>query len=384
MSWIAAADVETELARARRDDDLDRFLGLLGDEELFVPIHRDEAHQLAEQRVWSPAKVCCPHEGELSLQVFTRGAVPDLGDRVVFFSGDLDWAVRGLGTGEQLVFNRGTSGEWRVGASAVLGWLDANPHRVTAVEQQVERLHTASYGHLEGPVAHALACGAHQAVLAAEPWNLLGARCHDYVAEIRGLHDWWGISDAAGWRTAVDGLLGENRAVTPGGLALVLRARSGADLDPLAWVRLVSTWCAEHELAGQEDLLAAAVRRNVRYEQRLRADGVLPPDGAAGSTLGWDLGRAVELVRWGLAVGHCDALTAELLVLEAGSLARRYHESWAELSAGYVLGRVLALDDERFGEHYRTAVRVHHLLLEDPASPWSNLTFAAGGPEIRP
>ncbi|MFI5611376.1 DUF1266 domain-containing protein [Amycolatopsis sp. NPDC051903] len=381
MIWAAVADVEAELAQARRDGDLDRFLGLLGDEELFVPIHREDAEKLADDRAWSSAKPCC---AEHALQVFTRGALPDLGSEVVFLSGDLDWALHGLGADEQVVFNRGTLGEWHVPASAALPWLDANPHRVTAVEQQVERLNTARYGHFDGPLAHALACGAHQAVLTAEPWNVLGARYHDYVAEVRGLRDWWGVSDAAGWRTAMAGLVGDGYALTPGNLVLVLRARHGGDLDPLSWAELVLRWCAENGVQDQAAELTGVVRRVVRYEQRFRADGLLPPGRGVATTVGWDVARAVAMARWGLAVGHCDALTAELMVLEAGAVARRYHQSWAQLSASYVMGRVLALDDEGFGEEYQSAARVHHLLLQDQASPWTNLDFAAAEPPIQP
>ncbi|WP_409464090.1 DUF1266 domain-containing protein [Amycolatopsis sp. GA6-003] len=380
MTWATLADVEAELARARREDDLDRFLALLGDEELFVPIHRDEAQRLAQERTWSPAKVCCAHGGESSLQVFTRGALPDFGADVVFLSGDLDWATHGLGPGEQVVFNRGTLGEWRVSAAAVLPWVDANPHRVTAVEQQVERLYTARYGVLDGPVAHALACGAHQAVLSAEPWNVLDARYHDYVAEVRGLRDWWGVADAAGWRAAMDRLLGDSYQLTTGNLVLVLRARSGLALDVYGWVELVRQWCADNDAEDQAGPLVDAVRRIVRYEQRFRADGLLAPDGVVDSIIGWDVARAVELARWGLAVGYCDPLTAELMVLEAGAIARRYHDSWADLSTGYVLGRLLALDREEFGPEYDSAARVRHRLLTDPASPWSNLDFEADGP----
>ncbi|WP_033294368.1 DUF1266 domain-containing protein [Amycolatopsis jejuensis] len=384
MTWATVTDVEAELARARREDDLDRFLALLGDEELFVPIHRAEAEQLAQQRVWSPAKVCCAHGGEPSLQVFTRGALPDFGADVVFLSGDLDWATHGLGAGEEVVFNRGTLAEWRVTAAAVLPWVAANPHRVTAVEQQVERLHTARYGHLDGPVAHALACGAHQAVLSAEPWNVLDARYHDYVAEVRGLRDWWGVTDAVGWRAAMDRLIGDAHQLTDATAVLVLRARSGKELDAYGWADLVRHWCEESDAREQSGLLVDTVRRIIRYEQRFRADGVLAPEAVVDSVIGWDVGRAVELVRWGLAVGYCDALTAELMVLEAGAVARRYHQSWAELSAGYVLGRLLALDGEEFGAGYSSAVRVHHQLLNDPASPWSNLDFAGAGPDIQP
>ncbi|WP_329063178.1 DUF1266 domain-containing protein [Amycolatopsis sp. NBC_01480] len=384
MIWAAVADVEAELAEARREADLDRFLGLLGDEELFVPIHREDAEKLADERSWSFAKACCEHDGEPSLQVFTRGALPDFGADVVFLGGDLDWALHGLAGDDQVVFNRGTLGEWRVTGAAALHWLDANPDRVTAVEQQVERLNTARYGHFDGPVAQALACGAQQAALTAEPWNVLDPRYHDYVAEVRGLRDWWGVSDAAGWRQAMARLLGDRYVLTPGNLVLILRAQHDADLDPMSWSELVLHWCAENDARHQAEELTRAVRRIVRYEQRLRADGVLEPDAAVGTTIGWDVGRAVGLARWGLAVGHCDALTAELMVLEAGAVAHRYHQSWAELSASYLLGRVLALDGEEFGEAYLSALRVHHLLLSDAASPWVNLAFEQAEPTIQP
>ncbi|MEW2507540.1 MULTISPECIES: DUF1266 domain-containing protein [unclassified Amycolatopsis] len=381
MIWAAVADVEAELARARRDGDLDRFLGLLGDEELFVPMLREDAEKLAGEQGWSSAKACCR---ERSLRLFTRGALPDLGADVVFLSGDLDWALHGVDADEQVVFNAGTLGEWRVPGSAVLPWLDANPHRVTAVEQQVERLNTARYGHFDGPLAHALACGAHQAVLTAEPWNVLDARYHDFVAEVRGLRDWWGVSDAAGWRAAMNDLVGPGYTLTPGNLVLVLRARYGAGLDPWSWAELVVRWCADNGAQDQAPALTDVLRRVVRYEQRFRADGLLPPSGVVGTTIGWDVARAVAMARWGLAVGHCDPLTAELMVLEAGAVARRYHQSWAELSASYVMGRALALDEEEFGEEYTSAVRVHHLLLQDPASPWLNLSFAPAEPTIQP
>ncbi|MDT8915356.1 DUF1266 domain-containing protein [Amycolatopsis sp. PS_44_ISF1] len=383
MIWAAVADVEAELAEARREADLDRFLGLLGDEELFVPIHRPDAEKLAGQRSWSSAQACCEHDGEPSLQVFTRGALPDFGADVVFLSGDLDWALHGLAGADPVVFNRGTPGEWRVTGAVVLPWLDANPDRVTAVEQQVERLNTAHYGRFDGPVARALACGAQQAALTAEPWNVLDPRYHDYVAEVRGLRDWWGVGDAADWRRAVARLLGDQYVLTPGNLVLVLRAQHDEELDPVGWAELVRYWCAENDAGHQSAELLGTVGRIVRYEQRLRADEVLPPDGAVGTTIGWDVGRAIGLARWGLAVGHCDALTAELMVLEAGAVARRYHQSWAELSASYLMGRVLALDGEEFGEAYESAVRVHHLLLQDPASPWVNLDFAPAEPPIQ-
>jgi hypothetical protein len=376
------ADIEAALADARRAGDVDRYLGLLAGEELFVPIRRPDAEKILADRAETFPNVYFETGGDEFLQVFTRGALPDLGPEVVFMSGALDWAVDGVGRHERVVFNRGTRGEWRLAGGTLQPWLDANIELVCPLEDQVERLITAPYGYLDGPIAHALACGAHLAVFNAAPWNVLDARYHDYVAEVRALREWWGVHDAAGWRTAMADLVGHGYALTPGNLVLMLRMRFAADyslrdgeLDPLTWAELVAEWCAENGVEEEVEELKDTVRRVARYEQRFRADGLIEPDGLVTTALAWDVGRAVNIARWGLAAGYCDALTAELMVLEAGALARRYHRSWADLSAGYIMGRVLHFDGEEYGDWYTSAVRVHHLLLQDPASPWVNLDF---------
>jgi len=215
------ADVEAQLAAARRDSDLDRYLGLLAGEELFVPIRRVDARSILDERAETFPNVYFETGGDEFLQVFTRGALPDFGPDVVAMSGALDWAVDGVGRHERVVFNRGTRGEWRLPGATLQPWLDAHACEVTPLEEQVERLITAPYGHLEGPIAHALACGAHLAVLNAAPWNLLDGRYHDYVAEVRSLRDWWGVPDPAGWRATMTGLIGDGYALTPGNLVLM-------------------------------------------------------------------------------------------------------------------------------------------------------------------
>jgi hypothetical protein len=67
-------------------------------------------------------------------------------------------------------------------------------------------------------------------------------------------------------------------------------------------------------------------------------------------------------------------------VLRAGELCRGTYGSWAELSAGYILGRALRFDQEAFGEWYESALIPHRILTEDPESPWNTLAFTAGQP----
>ncbi|MDP4511541.1 DUF1266 domain-containing protein [Nonomuraea turcica] len=47
------------------------------------------------------------------------------------------------------------------------------------------------------------------------------------------------------------------------------------------------------------DALMQLIGKITRYEERFRADGILPPESFVTSALGYDLGRAVNFARWG-------------------------------------------------------------------------------------
>jgi hypothetical protein len=113
-----------------------------------------------------------------------------------------------------------------------------------------------------------------------------------------------------------------------------------------------------------------------RYEERFRADGLLPADGEVRSLAALDLAHAVNLVRWGLGARFCAPPQAEQAVLRAGARAREVYGSWQEYAAGYALGRVLAFDNGWFGPSYAETVHLHRVLTQDPASPWLGLPFA--------
>ena len=42
---------------------------------------------------------------------------------------------------------------------------------------------------------------------------------------------------------------------------------------------------------------------------------------------------------------------------------------------GYILGRCLHFDNEKFGSWYQDMVTVHRILTSDPGSPWLNIPF---------
>ncbi|WP_254068631.1 DUF1266 domain-containing protein [Streptomyces sp. TM32] len=113
-----------------------------------------------------------------------------------------------------------------------------------------------------------------------------------------------------------------------------------------------------------------------RYEERFRADGLLPADGQVASLVALDHAHAVGLVRWGLSARLCAPPQAEHAVVQAGARAREAYGSWEEFAAGHALGRMLAFDNGAFGPEYAQAVHLHRVLIQDPSSPWRGLTFA--------
>ncbi|GAA1891285.1 hypothetical protein GCM10009753_20040 [Streptantibioticus ferralitis] len=81
------------------------------------------------------------------------------------------------------------------------------------------------------------------------------------------------------------------------------------------------------------------------------------------------------MARWGFGARYCSFEVAESAIRQTGALCRKHYSSWAELSAGYALGRVIRFDDEGFGEWYETVLEPHRLLMSDPNSPWRTIAW---------
>jgi hypothetical protein len=142
------------------------------------------------------------------------------------------------------------------------------------------------------------------------------------------------------------------------------------------WSRAIERWSRDGDVPEETaGALLELAGRIGRYEERFRADGLLPPGGYVHSVLGYDLGRAVNMARWGREAHFCGQATAERLIIGAGERCRRHYGSWAALSAGYVLGRVLRFDEERFGTWYDSALAAHRVLAEATDGPWQTLPW---------
>jgi hypothetical protein len=82
------------------------------------------------------------------------------------------------------------------------------------------------------------------------------------------------------------------------------------------------------------------------------------------------------VARWGLGARYAERAETEEALLRAGAAARRVYVSWPDFSAGYVLGRCLHFDGERFGDWYTDMVAAHRALATDLESPWLSVSWA--------
>ncbi|WP_067467403.1 DUF1266 domain-containing protein [Actinomadura macra] len=220
-----------------------------------------------------------------------------------------------------------------------------------------------------GRLAAALAVGAHLAVGNGVAWNTLEHDGNDRTLLERD----WGITDTASWREQVDRLLDAENCDPA--IQMVLDRR-GRGTDPRAWRGAIIGWCRERNISEDTVRDVTAMSATIlRYESRFRADGLLSPDGRVESVYGYDFGRAVNMARWGLNAGYCDAEEAEKCVLTAGHRAHQVYPSWESFSAGYILGRMLRFDDGEFGEWYERSLTGHRILTDDPSSPWRRMTW---------
>lgn len=216
-------------------------------------------------------------------------------------------------------------------------------------------------------VAFALACGAQAGpgLAAPDPRARLAER--------------FGARDAAGWQRLMDGLLVE-RGARRGDLAMELRWQATVvrtvPPDLAGWQRIVRQ-AGEHGQvrAHWVPVLLAAADRISRYEDRFRADGLIPQHGVVHSLRGYDWARAVGVAGLGERAGYGDQRTTEGMVVRAGRLCARHYMSWADLSAAYALGSLLSFAGKDFEGYYREVVTTRQRLLTELESPWRALRW---------
>jgi hypothetical protein len=227
-----------------------------------------------------------------------------------------------------------------------------------------------------GELATALAVGAHMSLNHGVSWNVLKDDSNSAQKIYADLKNQWDVSNAGELRECLEGLLDDETGDPVADFVLDVRRQAGAEQDPQAWRQAVTGSARAQGLPETTlDEMTATIDRVLRYEERFRADGLLPAGGVVSSLLAYDWGRAVNMARWGYKLRYIKEQQAREYVLRAGKQAFGRYDSWAGLSAGYALGRVLRFDNDEFDVWYGTVLEPHQVLFTDPASPWLALPW---------
>ncbi|WP_306327916.1 DUF1266 domain-containing protein [Streptomyces venezuelae] len=243
------------------------------------------------------------------------------------------------------------------------------------------RLLTHAGEQLRGPVAHALALGAHLAVLNGLVWNGLRAQYEDYPSDVARLRHPWAVHHRADFREKLRTLIA-TRLVgrvpeSVLGIRRTLTARLGAAPGVEEWAAAVAAASERDDRYGEDPAEAGEfLRRITHYEERFRADGLLPPGGRVDTLAAFDHGRAVNVVRLALGARYCDPREAEESVLRVLDVARRAYGSWEEFSLGYLLARLIHFDEGDPEPMYQECLALHRALTQDPSSPYRNIPWS--------
>jgi hypothetical protein len=231
-----------------------------------------------------------------------------------------------------------------------------------------------------GELATALAVGAHMSLNHGVSWNALKDDANSPQKIYANLKNQWDVTTKGELRDCLEGLLDNETADTVADFVLDVRVELAGRLGQVpevpAWRRAVTDHARAQGVPETVlDDMTATIERVAQYEDRFRADGLLPAGGYVRSLLAYDWGRAVNMARWGLRLRLIKEQEARDYVLRAGKQAFGRYDSWVDLSAGYALGRVLRFDNDEFDVWYATVLEPHQLLLTDPASPWLRLAW---------
>ncbi|ARZ66089.1 hypothetical protein SMD11_0423 [Streptomyces albireticuli] len=390
--WQAPTDVEQHLYKLSRKGDPDAYLRTLAIEGVYYPVRLD--HAQAAPAGTHPMLTTETPDGAVVAQVYTPGLLPrphpvlvyeyvTLGALAQILRDDVDILAVNPATPCEQYFPAGDEDRD--------AWFDLHGELFDP-DALMDRVVTRRTGApAPGPLLHGLACGAHLCFTNGDAWNTAHWHGMGYRGERERIADDWGVHDRDDWLAIEERLL--DREVSPwywdfvlGARHALTRAAPGARVDPERWrdtvestlrVRAQETGTPtdDREFGEFTGHLRALVGEILRYEARFRADGLLPPDGTVRSVAAWDLGRASKMARWGRGARYATESEMRTAIERASAGARDVYDSWEEFSAGYVLGRCLHFDEERFGSWYTTVLDAHRALTTDPDSPWRTVPF---------
>jgi hypothetical protein len=93
---------------------------------------------------------------------------------------------------------------------------------------------------------------------------------------------------------------------------------------------------------------------------------------ANGDLLAWDMGRYINLIRFGYAAGYLDEQTSWTQMIAAARQLQYYHKSWQDLSDNYLLGWRFW---QKGAEISAADANAAKWLTTSPDSPWAKLAW---------
>ena len=159
-----------------------------------------------------------------------------------------------------------------------------------------------------GELATALAVGAHMSLNHGVSWNALKDDANSAQKIYANLKNQWGVGNAGELREALDGLLDNETGDPVADFVLDVRQELGGSPTVDRWRDAVAGNARVQGVPETTiDEMTATIDRVLSYEERFRADGLLPAGGVVRSLRAYDWGRAVNMTRWGYS---CDTSTS--------------------------------------------------------------------------
>lgn len=364
-AWIAPSAEEQGLWNAQQRADREGYIAALASTDVFVP--RPLADK--DSKPYSTAR----RGLHIVLPVYTRGVLPDRPPKGAYWDNRMfpQWVsdLAGQRAALQLLVNAGTPLERELNVGRTASWVKQNPARTKCLSDLRGTIRTLFNEPLDGDLARGLACNAHLSMMNAVPWNTMSHPYVEYKAERDSLKALWLIEGAVDWQNKIDRLLDREQHPWPADLVFAIRMEQD---KTTALGDAVDSWCDSRGVG-------TAMRRDMadiaewipRIESWMRRDGLLLPGEIVKTQSVFHWARCINVARQGFACTYCDRVTAEQIIEHAGRLCARTYADWRELSAAYIIGRVLQMGRDGTAETlYAQSVAQHVRLLEDSASPW--------------
>jgi hypothetical protein len=385
--WTAPSAEEQELWNAQQRDDKNAYMAALARTDVFVARPIDAK---AKSGFFKDSYYATVRRGlKYVLPIYTRGVVPDAPPEGAYWDEQMfpQW-VQQLArhrTSIHVLVNAGTPLERDLSAGEAAGWMRHNSKRVLYLNDLRGTVRTLTNEPQDGELARGLACNAHLSVTNGRPWNTMERPYVDYVDTVKRNKQLWLIDGPVDWQNKIDKLLDREKFPWPADDVFSIRMANDAgvkptgdlDTDTAALTEAVNTWCTDRQVPGHTRSDMRDIAQWIpRVESWMRRDEVLRPDEIVQTQAVFHWARCINMAREGYALGYWDRTAAEQITQHAGGLCARAYEDWRQLSAGYIIGRVIQMGREGQAETlYTQSLTRHRLLMQDPASPWARLSL---------